>query len=290
MKRTGLRARLAPWLWFAPVLALLSAVTFYPLVSVIGLSLSRTRYYDVVGYVGLLNYIQVFTSEEFALRSFTSVVYVLASLAIVVPCGLFVAIVFNELGRLGSFLRMLTLIPWTLSVGVVGAVWLWLLNPTYGPIAYSAKAIGLDPGLLLGDPHLALFLMIVVSAWWSFPYVMVMMTAALQGIPADLLEAVQIDGGGVAAKVRYIVLPHILPALGSTALTLSILYLTVVTLVIIMTGGGPQGTTATWSFEVFRGTVQAVNIAPAAVYSVIILAANVLLGAFYMATTGKTAA
>ena len=91
---------------------------------------------------------------------------------------------------------------------------------------------------MLGDPSSPLPLIILVTAWWSFPYVMVMATAAMQSIPKELYEAVEIDGGGPLVKFRYVTLTQILPTLGSTALTLAIMYLTLMTLIIVMTGGG----------------------------------------------------
>ena len=106
----------------------------------------------------------------------------------------------------------------------------------------------------------------------------------------ELDEAVGIDGGSWRDKFRYVTWPHLIPTLGSTALTLGILYLTLITLLIVLTGGGPLGATTTLSFEVFRGTVQAVNIGPTAVYSIAILLANVGLGVLYMRLTGRVTA
>jgi multiple sugar transport system permease protein len=140
---------------------------------------------------------------------------------------------------------------------------------------------------MLGDPGLALPLITLVTAWWSFPYVMVMATAAMQSIPKELYEAVEIDGGGALVKFRYVTLTHIIPTLGSTALTLSIIYLTLMTLIIVMTGGGPLGSTTTLSFEAFRGTIQAVNIGPTAVVSIVVLFMNIALGVLYTRLTGR---
>jgi multiple sugar transport system permease protein len=102
-----------------------------------------------------------------------------------------------------------------------------------------------------------------------------------------LYEAVQVDGGGWRAKLRNVTWPHLIPTLGSTALTLGIQFLTLITLLIVLTGGGPLGATTTLSFEVFRGTVQAVNIAPTAVLSIVILIANIILGVVYTRMTGR---
>src|SRR5207247_1398712 len=82
---------------------------------------------------------------------------------------------------------------------------------------------------------------ILVTSWWSFPYAMVIVTAAIQSIPRELYEAVSIDGGSWRAKLRYVTWPHLIPTLGSTALTLGILYLTLITLLIVLTRGGPVG-------------------------------------------------
>lgn len=275
------------WLWFAPVIGLLLLVTLYPTLFVIWMSFHTTHFFELKEFVGLRNYLDALTSIAFLTVSKTSLLYVFGSLLMVLPVGLGAALAFDTMGRTGRLLRVVGLLPYTLSMAVVGSVWLWILNPSFGPLTYAMKSIGLKSGLMLGDPGMALFLVIVVTVWWTFPYVMVMMSAALQAVPKDLYEAVDIDGGGIVAKFRYVTFPQILPTLGSTALTLGILYLTLVTLIIVLTGGGPLGSTTTWSFDIFRETVQAQNVAPAAAASVIVLAVNVCLGALYVRLTGR---
>jgi len=280
-------ARLAAFGWFAPVLLLLIVVTLYPTVFVIWMSFQKTKFYDLVGFVGLQNYIDVFSSPDFWETTTISLIYVGGSLAVSTAVGLGAALVMNTVGHVGRVLRVVIIFPWTLSMSVVASIWLWLLNPAFGPVAYFLGGLGISPGLMLGDPALALPLTIVVTSWWSFPYVMVMLTAAMQSVPQELYEAAEIDGGGPLVKFRYVTLPHILPAIGSTALTLAIFYLTLVTLIIVLTGGGPIGSTATLSFRAFQGSLQAVDIAPTAVISLVVLAINVALGAVYTRLTGR---
>lgn len=275
------------FLWFAPAILILFLVTLYPSVFVFWLSFQKTRYYDLIGFIGLANYAEVFNSRAFWDTTLVSLTYVAGSLAGAMVLGMAAALVLNSAGVTGSFLRVLILFPWTLSMSVVGSIWLWLLNPSFGPIPYLIQRVGWNPGLMLGDPDLALTLTILVTSWWSFPYVMVMATAAMQSIPSELYEAVEIDGGGSVIKFRYVTLPQILPSLGSTALTLSIMYLTLITLIIVMTGGGPLGATTTLSLEAFRGTIQAVNIGPTAVVSIVVLVINVAIGAAYTRLTGR---
>lgn len=277
----------APFLWFTPAILILFLVTLYPTIFVIWLSFQKTRYYELVGFNGLANYVEVLRSSEFWDTTIISLTYVGGSLAGAMILGMGSALVLNRAGVTGSALRVFILFPWTLSMSVVGSIWLWLLNPSFGPVPYVIQKLGIDPGLMLGDPGMALPLIIIVTAWWSFPYVMVMATAAMQSIPKELYEAVEIDGGDAFVKFRYVTFTEILPTLGSTALTLSIMYLTLMTLIIVMTGGGPLGSTTTLSFEAFRGTVQAVNIGPTAVVSIVVLIINVALGALYSRLTGR---
>ena len=276
-----------PIIWFGPALILLLAVTLYPTAIVVWLSLNRTRFYDVIGWAGLGNYSSVLVSSDFWDFTLNSLAYLAGSLAIVLPVGLLCALAMQTMKRGASSFRVLLLLPWTLSMAVVGCFWLWLLNPSYGPISYAMKYVGLTPGLMLGDPSIALLLLIVVTAWWSFPYVMVMMSAALQTIPSELYEAIDIDGGGFWPRLRHVVWPHIDATLGSTALALSILYLTLITLILVLTGGGPIGATSTWSFEVFITAFRSVDVSPSAVISIIVLIVNLLLGLVYTRLTGR---
>jgi len=278
------------YLWFAPVLILLLSVTLYPTATVVWMSFQSTRFFEMLGFAGLANYTGLLASQGFWQLSANSLIYVFGTLAIVLPLGLLTALLVQGLGIAGNMLRVVLLVPWTLSQAVVGSFWLWLLNPSYGPIAYVIGLTGLSPGLMLGDLTLALPLVILITAWWSFPYAMVVMSAALQGIPKELYEALELDGGGRINALRYVVWPHVAPTLGSTGLTLAILYLALITLIIVLTGGGPLGTTATWSFEIFKGTVQSIDIAPASALSVIVMLANLALGWAYLRATGRVSA
>jgi multiple sugar transport system permease protein len=282
--------RVSPWLWFLPVILLLSVVTLYPAAVVVWLSVQKTRFYEPLGFAGLRNYTRLLTSDAFWQFSLNSLLYVVGTLAAVLPSGLGLALLLQALGFARNVVRTILLLPWTLSMAVLGSFWIWLLNPSYGPISYWLQRLGVAPGLMLGDPQLALPLLIVVTAWWTFPYVMVMMSAALQGIPRELYEAVNIDGAGRVAAFRYVTWPFIAPTLGSTALILSILYLTLVTLIIVLTGGGPLGSTTTWSFEIFRAGFQSVDLAPASALSIVVLIVNLGLGVVYTKMSGRAAA
>ena len=98
------------------------AVTLYPTALVIWISFQKTRFYALEGFVGFANYGAVLFSPQFIQVSMNSLLYVLCSLAAVLPLGLASALLLQSLGRLGTALRVaLLVVPWTLSMAVVGA-------------------------------------------------------------------------------------------------------------------------------------------------------------------------
>jgi multiple sugar transport system permease protein len=276
------------WLWFAPVLVLLIVVMVYPTASLVWMSLHEMKFFQTTQFVGLQNYKDVISSDGFSDLVSVSFMFVGGTLLLALTIGLGTALLVQSLGkRTAGAVRTILLLPWTLSMTVVGCLWLWLLNPSYGPVKYAMSKLGMESGLMLGNPDAALPLVIIAAAWWSFPYAMVLVAAALQSVPKELYNAVDIDGGAGIHRFRYVTWPHVAPTLGSTGLALAITYFTLVSLIIVMTGGGPLGATTTFSFAIFKETVQSVDISPAAVISMIILFANIVLGVIYKFVAAK---
>src|SRR4029079_2188748 len=155
---------LRPMLWFAPALLLLLTVTLYPTIFVVWMSLQKTKFYELTGFVGLANYVDTLSSRAFWETTYTSLVYMAGSLVLSLGLGVLAALVLNNLARGGAMLRVLTLVPWTLSMAVVGTIWLWLFNPSYGPISYSMRQLGVSPGLMLCDQEVARWRDLIVPA------------------------------------------------------------------------------------------------------------------------------
>ena len=266
-------------LWFCPVLALLVVVVVYPAGYLAWISVNETRYFTAIRFVGLQNYVALFATDDFLDLSETSLIFLLGTLSLALGGGLVSAVALQALPRASAALvRTVLLLPWTLSMTVVGCLWLWLLNPSYGLVKSLLSMGGIPAGLMLGDPDVALWLVILTTGWWSFPYAMVLITAALQSIPGELYEAIEVDGGGWRHKFGHVTWPHILPTMANAGVALSITYLTLVSLLVVMTGGGPLGATTTWSFAIYRQTMTGVDISSGAVLSAVILAVNIGLG------------
>ncbi|KUM23416.1 hypothetical protein AU467_33495 [Mesorhizobium loti] len=281
------RDRARHWLWYLPALTLVLSVTLVPMMTAFWIAVHSTHFYDIREFVGLDNFRYLFDRPDFALWAGNSLIYVTATLALALSLGLGSAILLQSASRGSGLFRTVLLLPWTFSLSVAATFWLWLYNPSFGLIPLGMKAVGIQPGLMLGNPNLALLLLIISTAWWSFPHAMVILSAALQSVPKELYEAVAIDGGSAWHSFRHVTLPHVLPTLCSAGLILGIGYLTLVTMIIVLTGGGPLGATTTWSFWIFRETASATNVGPAAVMSIIVLLVNVAMGVAQVKLTSR---
>src|SRR2546430_5354942 len=134
---------LRPMLWFIPVLLLLLTVTLYPTLFVIWMSFQKTRFYELTGFVGLENFVDTFSSPAFWETTYTSLVYMVGSLVLSLGLGVLAALVLNNLRRGGAVLRVLTLVPWTLSMAGGGTVRPWPVQPPYGAANASNPGLGL---------------------------------------------------------------------------------------------------------------------------------------------------
>ena len=112
-----------------------------------------------------------------------------------------------------TVLRIFLMVPWVLPSVIGSAVWKWMYNADYGIINYVLKTIGVisQNKTWLSSPDTAMLSVIVVNVWKMFPYVMLMIEAALQGVSKELKEAAVIDGAGKFEIFRNVTWPAIAP-------------------------------------------------------------------------------
>jgi multiple sugar transport system permease protein len=151
--------------------------------------------------------------------------------------------------------RLLVLLPWTTPVALATVNWLWLLDSLFSPIDWVLREVGwLGPGghtVFLGKPGLAKASVIAVHAWRLIPLAAVIMMAGLAAIPDDIKDAARVDGAGFWRMFREITLPLTLPVMAVAALFGSILTFTDLSVVRILTNGGPLHSTevlSSWAY------------------------------------------
>ena len=226
-----------------------------------------------VSTVDLLN------SSSFRQQLYITLIYVFGSLAVSIVAGFAIAYLLQSAGRFRPFFRAALLLPWALSQAVVAIAWVWMLNPSYGPVSFLLQKLGLPESLLLGSPTLALPLLIAVTAWWATPYAMVLFDAALQSLPAELYEAAAVDGARARHTFIHLTLPLMRSTIAAAATFLAMLFFAIVTLPLVLTGGGPLNKTETLSLNLFtESIIGGQNVGSGAAVAIVILLVNVIFG------------
>jgi multiple sugar transport system permease protein len=152
--------------------------------------------------------------------------------------------------------RFLVLLPWTTPVALSTIAWLWMLDSVFSPIDWVLRQAGLiDANVYwLGKPGLAMASVIAVHVWRLVPLAAVIMVAGLVAIPREIEEQAAVDGAGFWRRMVEITIPMTMPVIAIAALFGAIFTFTDMTVVHILTRGGPANSTqvlASWAF--YRG-------------------------------------
>jgi multiple sugar transport system permease protein len=265
------------WLYVVPVCLVYLSVFVVPLVYTGWTSLHETTYYQIGEFTGLDSFVQLFSDPTLASSIRTTLALSAGALAIALPLGLLSAIVLNGLPRFKRFTRALLLLPWLMSQAIVGTIWFWFLNPSYGPATAVMRALGFGVTDVFARPETALLAMILITAWWSYPIAMLLLLGALQTIPIELRESLKVDGGGVWQEFISITLPYLRNAILSVVVVLVVLYTQMVTIILVTTQGGPLQGTETLSMRVFNEVFVRYELSNASATALLLFALSMLL-------------
>jgi len=227
-----------------PVIYLLLLVAF-PLAYNIVMSLQQVTIGNIAQFarpfVGFDNYRAAVGDPEFRKVLVNSLIFVGANVVAQEGIGLAVALFFAQRFPGVHLLRGLLLASWMLPALVVGALWKWLFATQYGVVNFALGALGLvrAPVNWLSDTSLALASVTIANVWFGMPFSMILVAAALTGVPLEPYEAAALDGAGPLQRFRYITLPALRPALLAIACLVTIYTMRAFDLIFAMTGGGP---------------------------------------------------
>jgi ABC-type sugar transport system permease subunit len=271
-------SRLRPYFYLLPALAIIFAVALYPIYFAVDISLYRTQYFRKLGFVGLGNYLRLLEDPAFHKTLLTTLQFGLGSLLLTMPLGLLFAVLLNRDIRFKAVFRAALFIPWALSQAVSGMLWAWLLNSSYGPAKYLLAQIGVHDVVFLSNPYWAMAMLIGINTWMSYPLATVMLLAALQTVPKELREAATVDGCRAWSSFWYIILPYI----RGSVLTTTLHFFNMVTLIYVVTGGGPLGATQTLSMVVFLDGFFNFKVGTAAATGMLMFGLNIVFSLAYI--------
>lgn len=232
-----------PYLGFIfPAFLVYTVLMMYPMIQAVGLSFTDWKgvTFDNLHFVGLKNYIDVFTDKQIIISITNTVVYAIAVPLAVTVFAVPLAVALNSKMKTCNIQRAAFFFPSVPSALVLGFLWSYIMSPLdYGLLNRLVTRLGFEPVLWLADPKMAMVSVIVVTVWSQLGWHACIYLAQLQSVPDDLYEAARIDGANTLQLFFRITVPQLKPAMVTSVMLLMISSLKVFDLPFALTGGGP---------------------------------------------------
>lgn len=272
--------KIYPYLLVTPAMLVLFVVTLYPTLYSFYLSLNRVRRGELE-FVGLRNFQVIFQSSDFWESLRHTMTFGFFYIIITLTFAFILAMLFNRGLRLGGVYMTLVFIPWVLSEIVSGVVWRWMFYRDYGVLQNILGPL-FGGETLITQPAGAMGVVVAASVWRATAYVMLLILAGLQTIPAEIYEAAAIDGSGRWQSFWRITWPLIRPTTLVTMVLLTIESVNTVGMFLAITDGGPGRSTEVLSLHMYREALQFFHFGYGSALAVVMFFINALLGFFYL--------
>jgi multiple sugar transport system permease protein len=261
---------------FSPAILYIVVLIGLPFLLAIFYAFSDARIGSVgLHYVGLENFRSILQSPSFRKSLQNSIVFTITAQIIVMVCANILAIALEKPFRGRGLVRFLILLPWVapVSLGTIG--FKWILDSIYSVITWVLVWLHLvkpfDTPMWLGEPKLAMASVILVHCWRLIPFSTVILLAGRTAIPREIPEAAAIDGAGFWRTLFHINLPMMLPIISVALLFGTIFTFTDMTVVYILTAGGPFDSTQTLPSYAFATGITGSDLAAGAAISIFLV-------------------
>ena len=251
------QTRIVPWLFLMPALIMFSVYVIYPILQSFALSF---RDWDGLSpdkvFVGLDNYRELFDDDVFWVSIKNNMIWVIFYL-LAPPIGLAIALFLNQQGRIMRLVKSLFFFPFVISQIVVGLVFTWFYDPSFGLLNKILMGIGLvsEPIALLSSETGVTWAIIAAGLWPQIAYCMILYLTGLNAVNKSLIEAAEIDGCTGFKALWYIILPQLRPATFIAIVVTVIGSLRSFDLIAIMTQGGPYDSSSVLAFFMYEQSI-----------------------------------
>lgn len=275
--------KLIPYFFIGPALFALVALVVYPLLYGVYISFFKTNLANKWEFVGLKNYISVFSDGVFVKQLWVTLKFTAVVVFAHFVIGILLALLLNQSRPGITFFRTVLVLPWLMPEVVIALIFKWIMNPLYGLLNYAMQLLGISEGGIswLGDTKYAFISVVLVCIWKGYPLVMVNALAALQSVSTDLYEAARVDGANKVQTFFWIVLPSIKPVLATTLILDTVWWFKHYTIVYLMTKGGPGSDTSIVSIEIYKQAFDYFNFGKAATMSVVVFFVCLIISKLY---------
>lgn len=278
------------WILLIPSLLLVSLFIIYPLYRGISLSLSELELLKGpdAKFIGIDNFRTLLHDPAVANAAKNTLKYTVVGLISQMALGMAAALLLSRESKFIWAARIAVMLPWFMPPVVTAYMWRFMLDAQYGIVTILVSHIGIDLGGqgIWADPDKALYGVLFVELWRSYPFFTLFILAGIQGIPAELRESTAIDGASSFQHFRYVMLPLLKPVLFVSTILEAIKLINSPTLVLLMTEGGPGDSTMVVPLLAFKKAYQAYDFGYASAISVAVLIAISGFAMVYIRSVG----
>ena len=270
------RPELVGPLFIAPAILYVVVLVALPFFLAIYYSVSAFTIFDPnYQFVGLKNFIDVIDSSIFQRTLMNTFIFTIGAQVIGLLLGKFAAMLLMKEFPGRGIARALVVLPWAVPVSLATLAWLWMFDSLYSVINWTLVALNIidrsQAPNWLGNPHLAMLCVIVVNAWRFFPFAIIVFLAGITSIPQDVIDAATVDGAGFWRRNYQIILPMILPIVAIGLIFGVVFTFTDLSVVYLLTMGGPVGATSVLGFEGFQVGIVSGDVSHGAAISLFML-------------------
>ena len=259
---------MTPWLFVAPAALLIAVLIIYPTFWTVRLSLYGGQGFNFTNFVGLQNFVRLLTDDpnfldlsQFPPRGavVNNVLWLVTYTPLVIGIGLIIAVLADRV-RYESYIKSVIFLPMAISATAAGVIWLFVYSPSPSIGLLNAVLTAIIPGFQpiawTGSVDLINPAIIAAAIWINAGFVMVILSAALKGIPAEILEAARVDGASGLQIFARIQVPLLGPTISVVAVTMIIYVIKMFDLIYVMGGqnGGPLGAARVIAFTQYVET------------------------------------
>ncbi len=244
-----------PWLFLAPGVLFFLVYVIFPIFQSFNISLYEWDGLGQADYVGLRNYEDLYWEfvdrDAFYTALWNNLIWLVMYL-LAIPAGLFIALFLNQNVWGIRLYKSLFFFPFVISQVVVGLVFTWFYDPTFGLLNTMLGWVGLGPVNVLGDERLVTYGIILAGLWPQTAYCMILYLTGLNAVDPEQVEAGRLDGARGWRMLWYVVIPQLRPATFIAFVVTIIGALRSFDLISIMTQGGPFGSSRVLAFYMFE--------------------------------------